>query len=121
MTVSMSDPPQTQSSLREKENAIQHVVADCASQSPEPRHEKLVEGRLQHEVERDEGFAPVPCNQESFDDFAERLPNRVVLPRLSRLTSELRMGYLQLTHPVSEPLDTPHFVGSLERGGHSDT
>jgi hypothetical protein len=29
--------------------------------------------------------------------------------------------YLQLTHPVSEPLDAPHFVGSLERGGDNDT
>jgi hypothetical protein len=30
---------------------------------------------------------------------------------------KLGMGYLQLTHPVSEPLDAPHFVRSLERGG----
>ena len=40
---------------------------------------------------------------------------------LLRRPPELGMGYLQLTHPVSEPLDAPHFVRSLERGGHNDT
>src|ERR1035438_10144306 len=81
--------------VERKENTIQYVVAGCASQPPELRHEQLVEGRLQHELERDEGFSPIPCNQERFDDFALRLPNRIVLPRLSRLTPELGMGYLQ--------------------------
>src|SRR5580704_5476441 len=107
--------------VERKENTIQYVVASCASQPPEMRHEQLVEGRLQHELERDEGFTPIPCNQECFDDFAERLPNRVVLPRLSRLTPELGMGYLQLTHPVCDPLDAPHFVRGLECGGDCDT
>src|SRR5258708_21816891 len=99
--------------VERKEHAIQHIVAGCAGKSPEMRHEQLVEGRLQHELERDEGFAPVPCNQERFDDFAKRLPDRVVLPRLSRRTPELGMGYLQLTHPVSESLDAPHFFRGL--------
>jgi hypothetical protein len=50
--------------VERKENSIQHVVADCASQPSELCHEQLVEGRLQHELERDETFAPVPYNQE---------------------------------------------------------
>src|SRR6266446_1069205 len=107
--------------VERKEHAIQHIVAGCAGKSPEMRHEQLVESGLQHELERNEGFAPVPCNQERFDDFAERLPDRVVLPGLLRRTPEFGMSYLQLTHPVCEPLYAPHFVRSLEGGGDGDT
>src|ERR1700720_2656317 len=91
--------------VKRKEHAIQHIV----------------ESRLQHALERNEGFAPVPCNQERFDDLAERLPDRVVLPGLLRRTPELGMSYLQLTHPVCEPLNAPHFVRSLEGSGDGDT
>src|ERR1700722_2483659 len=107
--------------VRRKEHAIQHIVAGCAGKSPELCHEQLVESGLQHALERNEGFAPVPCNQERFDDFAERLPDRVILPGLLRRTPELGMSYLQLTHPVCEPLNAPHFVRSLEGGGDGYT
>jgi hypothetical protein len=51
--------------VQRKEHAIQHVVAAArSSESPEMRHEQLVESGLQHELECNEGFAPVPCNQE---------------------------------------------------------
>src|ERR1700730_15590618 len=107
--------------VNRKEHEIHDIAAGCAGKSSELRHEQLVESGLQHELERNEGFAPVPCNQERFDDFAQRLPDRVVLPGLLRRTSELGMSYPQLTHPVCEPLDAPHFVRSLEGGGNGDT
>ena len=126
MAIRRSDPLQSrchaQSSLEGEEHSLQRIIAGRASQSPKLGQEQLVEGRLQHELERNEGFAPVPRNEEDGSMISRNGCQIGSSCHVCRaLTPNSGWVTLQLTHPVSDPLDAPHFVRSLECGGDGDT
>src|SRR5258708_27797783 len=77
-------------------------------------HEKLVDDRLETDVESYQRLTPIVGDEAAFDDFPQGLPRLVALPDLPPVFAGNGLEQAELCHSISDTLDASNLVAGLK-------